>query len=102
MDWSASLAGSSDATIAVMGISALIEGEEGAAISSAANGDRNTISLPKNPGLEIEANPQNAQDLESGQIPPTHGKSPQRMANPKTQGKSENARSVQIRITHSK
>ena len=30
-EWSASLAGSSDATIAVMGISALIEGEEGAA-----------------------------------------------------------------------
>ena len=48
MDWSASLAGSSDVTVAVMGISALIEGEEGAAISSAANGDRNTISLPKN------------------------------------------------------
>ncbi len=48
MDWSASLAGSSDVTVAVMGISALIEGEEGAAISSDANGDRNTISLPKN------------------------------------------------------
>ncbi len=47
-EWSASLAGSSDATIAVMGISALIEGEEGAAISSDANGDRNTISLPIN------------------------------------------------------
>ncbi len=48
MDWSASLAGSSDVTIAVMGISALIEGEEGAAIKSDANGDRNTISLPSN------------------------------------------------------
>ena len=48
MEWSSSLAGSSDVTIAVMGISALIEGEEGAAISSDANGDRNTISLPKN------------------------------------------------------
>ena len=48
MDWSASLAGSSDVTIAIMGISALIEGEEGAAISSDANGDRNTISLPTN------------------------------------------------------
>ena len=47
-DWSASLAGSSDVTIAVMGISALIEGEEGAAISSDANGDRKTISLPEN------------------------------------------------------
>ena len=48
MDWSASLAASSDVTIAVMGISALIEGEEGAAISSDANGDRNSISLPNN------------------------------------------------------
>ncbi len=47
-DWSASLAGSSDVTIAIMGISALIEGEEGAAIKSDANGDRNTISLPTN------------------------------------------------------
>ena len=31
-----------------MGISALIEGEEGSAISSDANGDRNSISLPTN------------------------------------------------------
>ena len=46
-EWSASLAGSSDATIAVMGISALIEGEEGAAISSNTNGDRTEIDLPK-------------------------------------------------------
>ena len=46
-EWSASLAGNSDATIAVMGISALIEGEEGAAISSNANGDRSEIDLPK-------------------------------------------------------
>ena len=46
-EWSASLAGSSDATIAIMGISALMEGEEGAAISSNANGDRSGIDLPK-------------------------------------------------------
>jgi len=46
-EWSASLAGNSDVTIAVMGISALIEGEEGAAISSNANGDRSEIDLPK-------------------------------------------------------
>ena len=45
-EWSASLAGSSDATIAIMGISALMEGEEGAAISSKANGDRSGIDLP--------------------------------------------------------
>ena len=42
------LASSSDATIAFMGISALIEGEEGDAILSSANGDRDEISLPKN------------------------------------------------------
>ena len=47
MESSASLAGSSDVTIAVMGISALIEGEEGDAVSSDANGDRNKISLPE-------------------------------------------------------
>ena len=47
MEWSASLAGNSDATIAVMGISALIEGEEGAAIFSDVNGDRSEIDLPK-------------------------------------------------------
>jgi len=46
-EWSPSLAGSSDVTIAVMGISAMIEGEQGDAISSDFNGDRNTISLPK-------------------------------------------------------
>ncbi len=46
--WSTGLAGSSDVTIAVMGISALIEGEEGDAISSEANGDRNSIKLPSN------------------------------------------------------
>jgi len=46
--WSTGLASSSDVTIAVMGISALIEGEEGDAISSEANGDRNSIRLPRN------------------------------------------------------
>ena len=46
--WPTGLAGSSDVTIAVMGISALIEGEQGDAISSDANGDRNSIALPKN------------------------------------------------------
>ena len=47
IEWSASLAGNSEATIAVMGISALIEGEEMAAISSNANGDRSEIDFPK-------------------------------------------------------
>ena len=46
IEWSASLAGNSDATIAIMGISSLIEGEEGAAISSNANGDRSEIDFP--------------------------------------------------------
>ena len=46
--WPTGLAASSDVTIAVMGISALIEGEEGDAISSDANGDRNSIRLPSN------------------------------------------------------
>jgi len=46
--WSTGLASSSDVTIAVMGISALIEGEQGDAISSDANGDRNSIRLPRN------------------------------------------------------
>jgi len=48
MESSASLAGSSDVTIAIMGISALIEGEQGDAVSSDANGDRSKIALPKN------------------------------------------------------
>ena len=42
------LASSSDVSIAFMGISALIEGEEGDAILSSANGDRVEIKLPKN------------------------------------------------------
>lgn len=42
------LASSSDVSIAFMGISSLIEGEEGAAILSSANGDRVEIKLPKN------------------------------------------------------
>ena len=46
--WPTGLAASSDVTIAVMSISALIEGEEGDAISSDANGDRNSIRLPRN------------------------------------------------------
>lgn len=45
-EWSPSLASSSDVTIAIMGISAMIEGEQGDAISSDSNGDRSTISLP--------------------------------------------------------
>ncbi len=46
-DWSLHTAGSMDVTIAFMGLSPLLEGEEGEAILSD-NGDRDQISLPKN------------------------------------------------------
>ena len=42
------LASASDATILFMGISPLIEGEEGDAIASDANGDRTNLQFPKN------------------------------------------------------
>ncbi len=47
-DWSTGNAKNSDATIAVLGIAPLLEGEEGEAIASAYGGDRNDISLPEN------------------------------------------------------
>jgi beta-glucosidase len=46
-DWSAYVAGSSDLTIACMGLSPLLEGEEGDAILSTENGDRADIGLPQ-------------------------------------------------------
>ena len=48
IDWSTGEAGQSDVCIAVMGISALLEGEEGEAIASAEKGDRTDIKLPQN------------------------------------------------------
>jgi beta-glucosidase len=42
------MASSFDATVLFMGISPLIEGEEGDAIASDANGDRINIKFPKN------------------------------------------------------
>ncbi|MBB3696705.1 glycoside hydrolase family 3 C-terminal domain-containing protein [Flammeovirga yaeyamensis] len=48
IDWSTGEAASADACIAVVGISGLIEGEEGEAIASDAKGDRNNIKLPQN------------------------------------------------------
>ncbi|WP_282135412.1 glycoside hydrolase family 3 C-terminal domain-containing protein [Seonamhaeicola maritimus] len=48
IDWSTGEAGKSDACIAVMGISALLEGEEGEAIASSEKGDRTQIKLPQN------------------------------------------------------
>ncbi|APZ45504.1 glycosyl hydrolase [Polaribacter reichenbachii] len=48
IDWSTGEAGESDVCIAVMGISALLEGEEGEAIASSEKGDRTGIKLPEN------------------------------------------------------
>ncbi len=48
IDWSTGEAGKSDVCIAVMGISALLEGEEGEAIASGEKGDRTHIKLPQN------------------------------------------------------
>ena len=46
LDWSVYEAGSSDITIACMGISPLLEGEEGDATLSSEQGDRSDIGLP--------------------------------------------------------
>jgi len=46
VDWSVGEAGSADVIIAVLGLSPLMEGEEGDAIASASTGDRETIELP--------------------------------------------------------
>jgi beta-glucosidase len=48
IDWTTSIARSSDATIVVMGITGLLEGEEGESISSPSFGDRLDYNLPKN------------------------------------------------------
>lgn len=48
IDWSSGNARSSDATIVVLGISSLIEGEEGDAIASSFYGDRDNYNLPEN------------------------------------------------------
>jgi len=48
IDWSTGEAGKADVCIAVMGISALLEGEEGEALASSEKGDRVSIKLPKN------------------------------------------------------
>jgi beta-glucosidase len=47
LDWSVYTAGSADVTIACMGISPLLEGEEGDASLSSEQGDRSEIGLPK-------------------------------------------------------
>lgn len=47
-DWASPNAGSSDATIAVMGISGVLEGEEGESIASTTFGDRLDYNIPQN------------------------------------------------------
>jgi beta-glucosidase len=47
-DWATGNAGNSDATIAVLGISGLLEGEEGESIASTTFGDRLDYNLPQN------------------------------------------------------
>jgi len=47
-DWSTVNAKNADATIAVLGLAPLLEGEEGEAIASAYAGDRNNLTLPQN------------------------------------------------------
>jgi len=48
IDWTTSVSRSSDATIVVLGITGLIEGEEGESIASKYFGDRLDYNLPKN------------------------------------------------------
>ena len=48
IDWTTGEAGKADVCIAVMGISALLEGEEGEALASSDKGDRKTLKLPEN------------------------------------------------------
>lgn len=48
MDWASGSAGSSDVTIAVLGISSLLEGEEGESLASPTAGDRLDYNLPVN------------------------------------------------------
>lgn len=47
-DWASPNAGTSDATIAVLGISSLLEGEEGESLASTTAGDRLDYNLPQN------------------------------------------------------
>ncbi len=48
IDWATETARTSDATIAVMGISQLMEGEEGESLASPTKGDRYELNLPEN------------------------------------------------------
>jgi beta-glucosidase len=63
IDWFSGSARQADVTIAVMGISNLLEGEEGAAIASPDKGDRFEIGLPENQVAFVKKMRENAKKL---------------------------------------
>jgi len=63
IDWFSGIASESDITIACLGISQLIEGEEGEAIASPDKGDRLDIRLPQNQVDFLKIIRQNAEKL---------------------------------------
>jgi len=63
IDWFSGSAREADVTIAVMGISNLLEGEEGASIASPDKGDRFEIGLPENQVAFIRKMRENAKKL---------------------------------------
>jgi beta-glucosidase len=63
IDWFSGSAQEADVTIAVMGVSNLLEGEEGASIASPDKGDRFDVSLPENQVAFVKKMRENAKKL---------------------------------------
>jgi beta-glucosidase len=63
IDWFSGSAQEADVTIAVMGVSNLLEGEEGASIASPDKGDRFDVSLPENQLAFVRKMRENARKL---------------------------------------
>ena len=63
IDWFSGSAREADVTIAVMGVSNLLEGEEGASIASPDKGDRFDVSLPANQVAFVKKMRENARKL---------------------------------------
>jgi beta-glucosidase len=63
IDWFSGSAQEADVTIAVMGVSNLLEGEEGASIASPDKGDRFDVSLPENQVAFVRKMRENARKL---------------------------------------
>lgn len=63
IDWFSGSAQEADVTIAVMGVSNLLEGEEGASIASPDKGDRFDVSLPENQVAFVRKMRENAKKL---------------------------------------